>query len=193
MEAQGPTTRRGNQLAPEGRAGLAPTRNLRGNAGTAAGPDGTASAGGRGASDPSRSPAIAAATGSAPRATWLKIGPRASLLKELIETIGIDGASRLIAAFGGLRIYIPHTPQPDDTLSETVGYQTALTLAKSFGGDSVEIPNPTARGPQIIELRASGVSINDIARSQHCTRRRVYQVLAEARRARSGRETRPPQ
>jgi len=185
MEAQGPTTRRGNSLPPEGRPSFDPARNFRGNAGTAFGPNG-------GASDASRSAASASNNGAARRTTGLAVSPRGTLLKELISMIGIEGAARLTAAFGGLRIYVPHEPKPNDALSETVGYDAALTLAKGYGGDRIEIPNPTARGRQIIELRASGVSIDDIARSQHCTRRRVYQVLAEARRTQSHREVRPP-
>jgi hypothetical protein len=118
-------------------------------------------------------------------ATRLAISPRGSLLNELIEMIGIDRVARLIAAFGGLRLYVPHEPAPGDTLSETVGYEAALALAKGFGGDRIEIPNPTVRASRIIELRARGLRIGDIARSQHCTMRRVYQVLAEARRKQS--------
>jgi DNA-binding CsgD family transcriptional regulator len=35
---------------------------------------------------------------------------------------------------------------------------------------------------QILALRAAGRSVEEIARALNCTRRRVFQVLAEARR-----------
>jgi len=185
MEAQGPATRRGNTLPPEGQASFDPVRNFQGNA--------ASGFGGAGASEATRPQAIAPNIAAAQRTMQLGVSPRGTLLKELISMIGIEGAARLIAAFGGLRVYVPHAPEPDDALSETVGYDAALTLAKGFGGDRIDIPNPPPRGTQILEMRASGVSIDDIARSQRCTRRRVYQVLAEARRKQHHREVQPPQ
>ncbi len=193
MEAQGPTTQRGNTLPPESRTSFDPARNFQGKAATAFSPDGRATVRGNDVSGPSRTTVIASSVNPVPRTTRLAISARGALLKELVDMIGTDAAARLIAAFGGLRLYVPHEPGPGDTLSQTVGYDAALTLAKGFGGDRIEIPNPTARGIQIVELRASGVSIEDIARSQRCTVRRVYQVLAEARRTQTHREARLPQ
>jgi len=126
----------------------------------------------------------------APRSIELSLRGRASLLNELVSLIGIDSAGRLVAAFGGMRLYIPQSPEPEDTLSEAIGHLAALKLAGVYGGDRIDVPNPTPRRTRIIELRANGVSIDLIARSLHCTRRRVFQVLAEARRDQRPREVR---
>jgi transcriptional regulator len=44
------------------------------------------------------------------------------------------------------------------------------------------VPKPPPRRVQILALREAGQSVESIARALGCTRRRVFQVLAEARR-----------
>jgi DNA-binding NarL/FixJ family response regulator len=109
------------------------------------------------------------------------------MLDELVRTIGADGASRLIEAFGGARLYIPHSPEPGDALSAAVGHATALALAGVFGGDRIDVPNPPPRRVRILQMRARGASVDSIALALGCTRRRVFQVLAEARTIDRGR------
>jgi hypothetical protein len=108
---------------------------------------------------------------------------RPSMLDELVGLIGKDAAAKLIDIFGGTRLYIPHSPQDDDLLSGSLGPEAALKLARIYGGDRIEVPNPTPRRARILELRETGCSIDAIARNLGCTRRRVFQVLAEARAA----------
>jgi hypothetical protein len=107
--------------------------------------------------------------------------PRLSMLQNLIDLIGHDAATALIAAFGGTRVYVPQVPEPEDTLSALIGHLPACALAQIFGGDRIEVPNPPPRRMRILELRANGLTINVIARTLACTRRRVFQVIAEAR------------
>ncbi len=57
-----------------------------------------------------------------------------------------------------------------------------MKLAEMFGGERVELPKPPPRRTRILALRAAGRSVEEIARALNCTRRRVFQVLAEARR-----------
>ncbi len=116
-----------------------------------------------------------------PPARAATAAPRGAMLEELGRAIGADGAARLVAAFGGARLYIPHCPEPGDALSEAVGHATALALAGVYGGDRIDVPNPTPRRVRILQMRAHGVSVDAIARALGCTRRRVFQVLAEAR------------
>jgi len=100
-----------------------------------------------------------------------------------IELIGEEATAKLIERFGGTRLYIPHCPTPDDALVQAVGEKPALKLAHTFGGERVEVPNPPPRRMRILAMRASGRSVESIARALGCTRRRVFQVLAETRRA----------
>ena len=107
--------------------------------------------------------------------------PRSSMLDELAGSIGMDATSRLVDIFGGTRLYIPHSPDEDDLLTAAIGQEAACKLARIYGGDRIEVPNPTPRRTRIIELRETGCSVDAIARKLGCTRRRVFQVLAEAR------------
>jgi hypothetical protein len=100
-----------------------------------------------------------------------------------VELIGEEATAKLIERFRGTRLYIPHCPTPDDALAQAVGVEPALKLARTFGGERVEVPNPPPRRMRIIAMRAAGHSVESIARALGCTRRRVFQVLAETRRA----------
>ncbi|MGH8012834.1 MAG: helix-turn-helix domain-containing protein [Candidatus Binataceae bacterium] len=106
---------------------------------------------------------------------------RSSMLRELADLIGEEAALKLVAAFAGTRLYIPHLPQADEVLAQTIGVEAARKLAAAYGGDRVDVPNPTPRRLRIVELRSSGLSVDAIARALGCTRRRVFQVLAEVR------------
>jgi hypothetical protein len=182
MDAQGPITRRRNLLAPpESRAGFDgpdPAHNFSAKPLTALMPaDSTDVAR---IADPA--PASTAATvGANPRVVQFWMNGRGSTLKDLVSMIGLEGAARLIGAFAGMRLYVPHAPQPNDSLSEVIGLAAARALAQIYGGDRIDVPNPTPRRVQIVDLHRNGISINGIARELRCTRRRVFQVLAEVR------------
>jgi hypothetical protein len=109
------------------------------------------------------------------------IASRSSTLTELIEAIGDEGTLKLIGTFGGTRLYVPHLPEASSALAECIGLDAAQRLARTYGGDRVDVPNPTKRRVQILQLRQQGLSVDAIARELRCTRRRVFQVLAEAR------------
>jgi hypothetical protein len=174
MEAHRPNTRHGISAMTDSRGGFDPARIV----------SAKPVAGSTPGDHRSTASNQAAAENPTPRLIEATIGGRGSLLKDLVSLIGNQGAARLIAAFGGMRVYVPHSPEPDDTLSENIGHETAVMLSQVYGGDRIDIPNPTPRRSRIIELRATGVSIDVIARSLRGTRRRVFQVLAEARRER---------
>ena len=110
-------------------------------------------------------------------------GGRATVLEELTKLIGAPATQQMIAAFGGARLYVPRLPEPDDPLAQVLGLEAALALARVYGGDRLEVPNPPSRKARILELRQAGLSVDNIARQLGCTRRRVFQILAEARAA----------
>jgi hypothetical protein len=189
MEAYGPLTRRGLSLPAESRTSFdrsEPAHSFSAKPALTFTNDGGAAAPASADKANPDLPAAATAVISrvAPRVVELLLAGRGSLLKDIVSLIGVDRAARLIAAFGGMRLYVPHAPEPDDTLSGLIGHDAAWALARVYGGDRIDVPNPTPRRIQIVELRASGVSIDAIARSVRCTRRRVFQVLAEVRRKR---------
>jgi hypothetical protein len=106
---------------------------------------------------------------------------RSSMLAGLIVAAGEEAAQKLVLAFGGARLYVPQMPAPEDSLSRVIGPEAAARLAQVYGGDRVDIPNPNVRRVRIAELRRAGLGVDAIARELGCTRRRVFQVLAEAR------------
>ena len=181
MEAPRPLTRHRIYSTSDGRAGIDPARIFSSKpTRTSVQTEIGAASGDRG-NHPSPSPIAKRGGGVASDPSGPPTGGRSSMLEHLIGLIGSDGATRLVAAFGGTRIYIPQSPAPEDTLSEAIGYQSARALAHIYAGDRIEVPNPPPRRVRILELRANGLSIDAIARSLGCTRRRVFQVMAEAR------------
>src|ERR1700687_3962720 len=130
MEAYGPMTRRGNSLPPDSQAGLdrsgpARTSSAKPGAAFAPGINPPPAAGGNRASGAAGADA---ASGAAQRPIELPRGGRGSLLTDLVGLIGLDGASRLIAAFGGIYIYVPHTPEPDEARGSVLCRELALTV-----------------------------------------------------------------
>jgi hypothetical protein len=105
------------------------------------------------------------------------------MFADIITLLGSETASRLVADFGGRRLYVPQYPGGQDALSRSIGLTNAIKLSRVYGGDRIEVPRQPARRTQILSLRAAGCSIGAIAHELACTRRRVLQVLAEARRA----------
>ena len=106
------------------------------------------------------------------------------MLDDLAEQIGEDAALKLVEAYGGRRVYIPHQPIANDVLTSSIGLAAAIRLSQIYGGDRLEVPNPTPRKVRVLELRSNGLSVDAIARKLGCTRRRVFQVLANARAGR---------
>ena len=111
---------------------------------------------------------------------------RSSIYVMLGRSIGDDAAEKLIAEFGGRRLYIPLAPGPNDRVTRSIGLVAALAMARSFGGDRLMIPltsDAARRRARIIAMRADRLSIPRIARRLHCTERYVYKVLALERSA----------
>ena len=127
----------------------------------------------------------------APRRVGADSLRRSSKLGELIKVVGEAAAFRLIEVFGGARVYVPQVPEAGDALATEIGMEAAVRLAQVYGGERLELPNPNSRRSKIIELRRAGLSVDAIARQMGCTRRRVFQVLAEARPG-AGKALAPP-
>jgi hypothetical protein len=104
-----------------------------------------------------------------------------SLYNQIVRSIGDHAADKLIADFGGRRLYILMAPGPDDQVTKSIGLVAALAMARSFGGDRLMIPlgsDQERRRARIISMRADHLSIPRIARQLRCTERYVYKVLA---------------
>jgi hypothetical protein len=105
-----------------------------------------------------------------------------SKLYDLIErSIGDYATDKLIADFGGRRLYIPHAPAPGDRVTKSIGLRAALAMARMFGGDRIVVPNAchqARRRAKILAMRADNISIGRIAHKLRCSERYVYKILA---------------
>jgi len=130
---------------------------------------------------PSRMPALNRAPLPAPRFNPFAAVARTSLYDQIGHSIGDDAADKLIADFGGRRLYIPVAPAPGDLVTRSIGLLAAMAMARMFGGDRLLIPatsDHARRRVRIVAMRAEHVSISRIAHELRCTERYVYKVLA---------------
>jgi len=131
-----------------------------------------------------RMPVLARAPIAAPRFKPFVVAMRHTLYDQIGDSIGDDAADKLIADFGGRRLYIPRAPARGDLITRSIGMLAALTMARVFGGDRILIPatcNFARRRVRIVTMRTEHVSISRIARELRCTERYVYKVLALCR------------
>ena len=108
------------------------------------------------------------------------VSGRKSLLHALVEVIGCESAEKLIAQFGGARIWIPVQGTPDSKLTQVLGDSAASALCAHFGGDYLQVPN-VIHGhdvhQRIAELHRQGCKINEIALAVGRSRRTVFRLL----------------
>src|SRR5882724_11193351 len=74
---------------------------------------------------------------------------RRSLFQQVGQSIGEKAADKLVADFGGRRLYIPMTPAAGDVVTGSIGLDAALAMSRVRrrpSADSVEQQNSTARG-----------------------------------------------
>jgi hypothetical protein len=132
----------------------------------------------------SRMPALDCVPAIAPRGNPFADPERITLYDQIVRSVGADAADKLIADFGGRRLYIPIAPAPGDLIARSIGLVPALAMARVFGSDRLLIPVTTdhaRRRVRILAMRADNVSISRIARNLRCTERYVYKVLALCR------------
>jgi hypothetical protein len=102
------------------------------------------------------------------------------LLQTLVEVMGTQSTEKIIAEFGGARIWVPVRSTPHAKLTQILGDRAASALCARFGGDYLQIPN-TITGDniywRIAELHRQGCKINDIALAVGRSRRTVFRLL----------------
>ena len=62
------------------------------------------------------------------------------ILLEISELIGIQATFKLVAKYGGVRLYVPKTLRPDHDLVAIINRELAETMIDRFGGEVLEIP-----------------------------------------------------
>jgi hypothetical protein len=126
-------------------------------------------------------PAASLRTQHARQLSGEALAVKKSLLDTLIQVVGYQSAEKIIAEFGGARIWVPVRSTPDTKLTRILGNSAASALCARFGGDYLQIPN-TITGDniyrRIAELHRQGCKINDIALAVGRSRRTVFRLLS---------------
>src|ERR1700691_6265483 len=128
-----------------------------------------------------RMPALGCAPSLPPRSNPFAVAARSTVYDQIAHSIGGDAADKLIADFGGRRLYMPLAAGPGDLITRSIGLISALAMARVFGSDRLLIPVTSThlrRRARIVAMRADHVSISHIAQELRCTERYVYKVLA---------------
>lgn len=106
------------------------------------------------------------------------------LLGKLAETIDRDGVQKMVAQYGGRRIWIPREMKEGHDLAILLGSDQAGRLCRRFGGQSVFVPVATIRrrhrNRAIVSGYDSGLKAGDLAVRFKVTERQVYQILGGA-------------
>jgi hypothetical protein len=105
---------------------------------------------------------------------------RKSLLQTLVEVVGSESVEKIVAEFGGARIWIPVRSTPEGKLTQLLGESAASSLCARFGGDYLQVPNTKTDDDiylRIAELHRLGCKINDIALAVGRSRRTVFRLL----------------
>lgn len=112
-------------------------------------------------------------------------------LDELVGAIGDAAAVKLLAAYGGTRIYVPAEPAANHKISEAIGTRAAAQLARhlasGIGGLWIELPRgpsgaaAEARRRLLAAAAMPGKSEAQIAREQRVHGRTVRRARAKIR------------
>jgi DNA-binding transcriptional regulator LsrR (DeoR family) len=113
----------------------------------------------------------------------VRLDPDAPQIDNVARLIGAGAAARLIARFGGRRMYVAKHPDPDGALAQLIGLDGAARLGAVFGGERMWMPNDAGQATRmrVAQLRKSGTSISRIAGELGLSERHVYKVLAQLR------------
>ncbi len=97
-------------------------------------------------------------------------------VRELVETVGLAAALRIVEARGGVRLCVPRQAKPDHWLARLIGVEALKTLVAMYGGEAIEIPRCAgamlaAWERQVVEQHARGASNAELARRYGYTER----------------------
>lgn len=95
------------------------------------------------------------------------------------DIIGVKLAARLSQQLGGKRVYVPKTVSEHHPLASCIGLVAGRKVAQEFGGEFLDIPLSARKRLSIVQLHEAGLKPEAIRKRVDCTRRYVFQVLAD--------------
>ncbi|MDP2144412.1 MAG: Mor transcription activator family protein [Gallionella sp.] len=105
------------------------------------------------------------------------------VFQEIAQLIGDEAAAKLVAQYGGVRLYIPSMPKLEHAIHQLLGDEIAQQLCGEFGGLSVEIPRAcilqiVQRNKLILADRAEGMTQRQLALKYHLTERTIRKICS---------------
>lgn len=114
-----------------------------------------------------------------------------AVLVMVLETAGEDAMLRLVSSYGGIRLAVGRCFDEDGDLAKAVGVDAGRRIHAHLKAGHIlhfDVPRMTRtleyqRRARVLNLRADGVKIADIALTVGTTERAVYYVLSGAKGA----------
>lgn len=108
------------------------------------------------------------------------------LLAEIRRVIGVEATDSLLARFGGCHLRIPLRAREGHPITAAVGMTASARLSAHFGDEILNVPSAyrerlDRRNAQIVTARASGQSVESLAREHRLTTRTVFSILSRHR------------
>lgn len=110
-----------------------------------------------------------------------------NIIDEIGAVIGTTAALRLLAIFGGTKLYVPETMREDHPIALGIGLEAAKRLSAIFAREGLNLPDGEdfhrlQRVRRVAGLLRAGTSERDIAMFVGVSARQVrnYRVEAEA-------------
>lgn len=103
------------------------------------------------------------------------------IFQDISQMIGIEATAKLVAEYGGTRLYIASSLNPDKKLFKLLGQEIAQKLTGEFGGLRPEIPRAVKvlayqRNEKIRADRAAGMKVRELARNYELTERTIRKI-----------------
>ena len=103
------------------------------------------------------------------------------VFQEVSQLIGEEAAAKLVAPYGGTRLYIPGTLKTEHILCQLLGQKAAQQLTDEFGGMTLEIPRDVMslirqRNELILIDRAKGMTQRQLALKYRLTERTIRKI-----------------
>jgi len=117
-------------------------------------------------------------------------------MSQFIADLGYDLAALFLESFSGESLYVPKhikNLKPDHPLIAMLGWDKAYSISAYMGGMDINVPEQlkkkemSERDKRIVEAKALGASVQNIALEYGLTEKRIYQILSA-----SGRSIRKP-
>lgn len=103
------------------------------------------------------------------------------IFQDVEQAIGCEATAKLVAQYGGTRLYIPKKLSSKHLLCQLLGQEASQQLFSEFGGMTVEISRAVMlqkerRNKLIRADRAAGMSTRMAAHKYHLTERTIRSI-----------------